>query len=71
MINIVTHAYEVFRTPYIVLKDTHVVEKLGFEPIPFVATLALGLRPSQGVARLQAKKKTRESHHMLSRVQRV
>jgi hypothetical protein len=36
-----------------------------------VATLALGLRPRQGVARLRAKRKTRESHHMLPGVQRV
>ncbi len=33
-----------------------------------VATLALGLRPRQGVARLRAKRKTWESHHMLLRV---
>jgi hypothetical protein len=30
-----------------------------------VTTLALGSRPRQGVARLWAKRKTRESHHML------
>jgi hypothetical protein len=36
-----------------------------------VATLALGLRPRQGVARLWAKGETQESHHMLSKVQRV
>ncbi len=30
-----------------------------------VVTLALGSRPRQGVARLRAKKKTQESHHML------
>ncbi len=30
-----------------------------------VATLALGLRPRQGVTRLWVKRKTRESHHML------
>jgi hypothetical protein len=36
-----------------------------------VATLALGSRPRQGVARLWAKKETRESHHMLLGVQRV
>jgi hypothetical protein len=29
-----------------------------------VATLTLGLRPRQGVARLWAKRKTWESHHM-------
>jgi hypothetical protein len=33
LINIVTHAYEVFRTPNIILKDTPVVEKLRFESI--------------------------------------
>jgi hypothetical protein len=31
-----------------------------------VATLALGLQPKQGVTRLWAKRKTQESHHMLS-----
>jgi hypothetical protein len=31
----------------------------------YVATLALGSWPRQGVARLRAKKNTRESHHML------
>jgi hypothetical protein len=36
-----------------------------------VATLTLGSRPRQGVARLRAKKKTRESHHMLLGVQRM
>jgi len=30
-----------------------------------VATLALGSRPRQGLARLQAKKEARESHRML------
>ncbi len=34
LINIVTHAFEVFRTPNIVLKDTPVVEKPRFESIP-------------------------------------
>jgi hypothetical protein len=39
---------------------------------PFlVATLALGLWPRQGVARLGAKRETRESLHMLQGVQRV
>jgi hypothetical protein len=37
----------------------------------FVATLTLGLRPRQRVGRWQAKKKTRESLHMPSGVQRV
>jgi hypothetical protein len=36
-----------------------------------VTTLALGLWPRQGVARLQAKKETQESLHMLPRVQTV
>ncbi len=31
----------------------------------------MGSRPKQGVARLRAKRKTRESHHMLPGVQRV
>jgi hypothetical protein len=37
----------------------------------FVATLALGPRLRQGVARLRAKKETRESLHMLPGMQRV
>jgi hypothetical protein len=37
----------------------------------YVATLALGSRPKQGVARLRAKRETRESLHMLMRVQRL
>ncbi len=37
----------------------------------YVATLALGLRPRKGVARLRAKRETRESLHMLPRIQRV
>jgi hypothetical protein len=37
----------------------------------FVATLALGSRPRQGVTRLRAKRETRESLHMLPIVQRV
>jgi hypothetical protein len=36
-----------------------------------VATLTLGSRPRQGVARLRGKKKIRESHHMLPGVQKV
>jgi hypothetical protein len=36
-----------------------------------VATLALGSRPMQGIARLRAKRKVWESHHMLPRVQKV
>jgi hypothetical protein len=37
----------------------------------FVATLALGSQPKQGVARLRAKRETKESLHMLMGVQRV
>ncbi len=33
-----------------------------------VATLALGLRPRQGLAKVRAKNEARESHFMLSRV---
>jgi hypothetical protein len=36
-----------------------------------VATLTLDSQPRQGVGRWRAKKKTRESHHMLPGVQRV
>jgi hypothetical protein len=36
-----------------------------------VTTLALGSRLKQGVAKLRAKRETRESHHMLPGVQRV
>jgi hypothetical protein len=36
-----------------------------------VATLTLGSRPRQGVGRWRAKRKTRESHHMLPGVQTV
>jgi hypothetical protein len=36
-----------------------------------VITLALSLWPRQGIARLQAKRETQESHHMLSIVQSV
>jgi hypothetical protein len=34
----------------------------------FITTLALGSRPKQGLARVQAKKEARESHFMLPRV---
>jgi hypothetical protein len=34
-----------------------------------VATLALGLRPKQGLAKARAKKEARESHFILPRVQ--
>jgi hypothetical protein len=30
------HAFEIFRTPNIVLKDTHVMEGLDLHPIPLV-----------------------------------
>jgi hypothetical protein len=36
-----------------------------------IATLALGSQPKQGVGRLRAKRETRESLHMLPRVQKV
>jgi hypothetical protein len=35
----------------------------------FVATLALGSQPRQGLARVRAKREARESHLMLPRVQ--
>jgi hypothetical protein len=37
--------------------------------IPYVATLALGLRPKQGLAKVWAKKEAHESHVMLPRLQ--
>jgi hypothetical protein len=33
LINTITHAFEVFKTLDIVLKDTHVVKRLGSQPI--------------------------------------
>jgi hypothetical protein len=36
LIDIVTHTSEVFKIPNIILKDTHVVEKLKFQPIILV-----------------------------------
>jgi hypothetical protein len=36
----------------------------------FVITLALGSRPKQGLARVWAKREARESHFMLSGVQK-
>jgi len=36
LIDIVTHACEVFKTPNTILKDTPVVESLGFELVPLV-----------------------------------
>ncbi len=36
LIDIVTHAFEVFMTPNTILKDTFVTKKLGSEPIPLV-----------------------------------
>jgi hypothetical protein len=36
-----------------------------------ITTLALGSQPKQRVARLQAKRKTQESHHKLPKVQKV
>jgi hypothetical protein len=46
--------------------------QVGFEytrhtkKIFFVTTLALDLRPRQGLARLWAKRETQESHYMLT-----
>jgi hypothetical protein len=37
---------------------------------PFVVTLALGLRPRQGLARVRAKREAWESHFVLLRVQK-
>jgi hypothetical protein len=36
LMNTVTHVFEVFRTPNIVLKDTPIVEKLGLKLVPLV-----------------------------------
>ncbi len=36
LIDTITHASEVFKTLYIVLKDTLVVERLGFQLVPLV-----------------------------------
>jgi len=36
LINTITHAFEVFKTLDIVLKDTHVVKRLGSQPIILV-----------------------------------
>jgi hypothetical protein len=36
LIDIVTHAFKIFRTPNIVLKDTHVTERLGHELVLLV-----------------------------------
>jgi hypothetical protein len=36
LINIITHAFEVFKTLDIVLKNTHVVERLVFESVLLV-----------------------------------
>jgi hypothetical protein len=46
----------------------YVIPKTYFKAMirNIVATLALGSQPKQGVARLWAKKKTQESHHMLT-----
>ncbi len=52
------------------LRDLDILSQLILSQ-PCVATLALGLRPRQGVARLQAKRGARESHHMFLGVQRM
>jgi len=36
LINNVTHAFEVFKTPNTILKDTFVMERLDLQPIPLV-----------------------------------
>jgi hypothetical protein len=36
LINIITHAFEVFKNPHIVLKDTHDVKRPIFELVPLV-----------------------------------
>jgi hypothetical protein len=40
----------------------------GYEVVegPYVVTLALGLRPKQGLARLRTKREAQKSCHMLS-----
>jgi hypothetical protein len=43
--------------------------KLALKCNATVVTLALGLRPKQGLAKLRAKKETRKSCHMLLGVQ--
>jgi hypothetical protein len=60
---------------YMYIKKTHNFSTNKLMECQFqmhdVATLALGSWSRQGVARLRAKRKIRESHHMLSGVQRV
>ncbi len=36
LIDTITHASKVFKTPYIVLKDTPIVEGLGLQLVPLV-----------------------------------
>ncbi len=36
LIDIITHALEVFKTPIIVSKDTPIVERLRSQPVPLV-----------------------------------
>jgi len=43
------------------------IEVVALEEV--VATLALGSRPRQGLAKVRAKREARESHLMFSRVQ--
>jgi hypothetical protein len=52
--------------------ETQVMIKRKVEnQIGNVATVALGLRPRQGVAKVRVKKETRKSHHILLGMQRV
>jgi hypothetical protein len=52
---------------YYIVEMLHRLKSMSFST-KIVATLALGSQPRQGVARLRAKRGTRESHHMFSRV---
>ncbi len=55
LINIVTHASEVFKTPNIILKNTPIVERLGFESIPLAEPIdTIGEQPIDDlVARIE------------------
>jgi hypothetical protein len=47
LINSITHAFEVFRTPNTILKDTHVIEISKFQLVPLVKPiddLAVGVK---------------------------
>ncbi len=55
LINVVMHASEVFKTPNIILKDTPIVERLGFESIPLAEPIdTIGEQPVDDlVARIE------------------